>query len=271
MNVLTIDRLSAGYRRRRVLEQLSLTVDAGEILAVLGENGCGKTTLLRAIQGSLPLADGTITVNGVDLAGLSTRRRAALVTTMGQDLSAEAGLTGMDRIEMGFYPSKGLFGRLTERERETIRTMADSFGILPLLERDLSAMSTGERQMITLLRAAVQDTPVLLLDEPASALDFNRTERLFSLLRRLADRGKAIVIVLHDPTQALRHADKLLIMTCPPVILRNLREEPPERLEPLLRKLYPNLRIHRNPWFCYGEPQVGTDRNKEETDHHDND
>ena len=254
MTALQIDRLSAGYRGRRVLNSLSLIVQAGEILAVLGENGSGKTTLLRAIQGSIPLTDGTITIAGTDLAKLSTRQRAALVTTMAQELPAEAGLTGMDRIEMGFYPVKGLFGRLLPEEHDRIRTMAESFGILPLLARDLSSMSMGERQMIALLRAAVQNTPVLLLDEPSSALDFNRTEQLFSLLHRLAEHGTAILIVLHDPTQALRHADRLLMMNGGSASVLDVQTESPETLETALRTLYPNLRIHRNPLFCYTEP-----------------
>ncbi|MBQ7312450.1 MAG: ABC transporter ATP-binding protein [Clostridia bacterium] len=253
MTVLQIDHLSAGYGKRKVLNDVCLDVCSGEILAVLGENGSGKTTLLRAIQGTLPRYTGTIRVNGIELAGLNTRRRAALVTTMAQDIPAEEGLTGMDRIEMGFYPVKGLFGRLTDAERETIRKMAREFGILSLLERDLAAMSTGERQLISLLRAAVQNTPLLLLDEPSSALDFNRTEQLFSMLRRLAERGKAIVIVLHDPAQALRHADRLLLMTGTDYLSADLRNVDYSCLEQLLRTLYPALRIHRNPLFCYTE------------------
>lgn len=256
MTVLQIEHLSAGYGRRDVLNDVCLEVQSGEIIAVLGENGSGKTTLLRSIQGTLPRYTGTIRVNGTDLAGLNTRRRAVLVTTMAQDLPAEEGLTGMDRIEMGFYPVKGLFGRLTDVERETIRIMAQEFGILPLLERDLAAMSTGERQLISLLRAAVQDTPLLLLDEPASALDFNRTEQLFSMLHRLAERGKAIVIVLHDPAQALRHADRLLLMNGTAPHSADLRNADYDRLEQLLRTLYPTLRIHRNPLFCYTESKT---------------
>jgi len=161
----------------------------------------------------------------------------------------------MDRIEMGFFPVKGLFGRLTATERETIRSMAQDFGILPLLGRDLAAMSTGERQMISLLRAAVQNTPLLLLDEPSSALDFNRTGQLFSMLRQMAEHGKSIVIVLHDPAQALRHADRLLLMAGEEPVSVDLRNTEYDRLEQMLRKLYPTLRIHRNPLFCYTEPE----------------
>jgi len=254
MTVLQIEALSVGYGRRRVLDALSLAVQRGEILAVLGENGSGKTTLLRAIQGSIPLQEGSIAVQGTDLAALSTKKRAELVTTMAQDFAPEPGLTGMERIEMGLYPRKVSFGRLTPAEELRIREMADTFGVLHLLERDLGSMSTGERQMIALLRAAVQDTPVLLLDEPASALDFNRTEALFSFLGRLAAAGKTILIVLHDPTQALRYADRLLRLekNGTAQVLDPAQTEMAQT-EAFLRVLYPNLRIHRDPLFCYTE------------------
>ena len=109
--------------------------------------------------------------------------------------------------------------------------------------------------MILLLGAAVRNTPLLLLDEPSSALDFNRTEALFALLHRLAAQGRAIVVVLHDPTQALRHASKILRMDHGAAQLLDLTRPDYEHLEQSLRVLYPNLRIHREPLFCYTEDQ----------------
>jgi len=264
MIVLQVENITAGYRNRPVLQNISLTVQNGEILAVLGENGSGKTTLLRAIQGNIPLQAGRITLNGTDLSFLDTRKRAALVTTMSQDIRAEAGLTGQDRIEMGMFPQKGVFGRITEEDSAKIRSMAGIYGILPLLDRDLSAMSTGERQMISLLRAVVQDTPVLLLDEPASALDFNKTEELLTMLKQLAARGKIILIVLHDPTQALRISTKLLQMDKnggSPKLL-DLQKDGLDQVEASLRSLYPKLRIHNDPVFCYTEEYHKTIMNK---------
>lgn len=253
-HTLLIEKLSAGYGKRKILADVSLRAESGEITAVLGENGCGKTTLLRAIQGTLPCQAGKITVDSTDLADLSTRRRASLVTVMPQDIPAEAGLTGFDLLEMAFYPLRGAFAKLTAEDHEKIRTIADSFGAVHLLERDLGEMSVGERQMISLLRAAVQDTPVLLLDEPASALDFNHTDLLFSLLHRLADEGKIILLVLHDPTMALRHADRIVRMESGGIgDVLDLRKRDYETAEASLRKLYPNLRIHRDPLFCWRE------------------
>lgn len=256
MKGLHIDGLCAGYGKHRVLSGIDLTVAPGEIVALLGANGCGKTTLLRAVSGAIPIESGRIFVNGTDLSALDTRRRAMLVAAMAQESAAEAGLTGMDRIEMSFFPVKGLFGRLTEEERERIINMAAEFGILPLLDRDLAAMSAGERQMISLLAAAVREAPVLLLDEPTSALDFNRTEELFALLHRLAERGRAILVVLHDPTQVLRHADKLMQFDAEGAVLMDLKDPDYDAVERTLRRLYPHLRIHRDPLCCLAERET---------------
>ena len=261
MKGLCIEQLTVGYGRRRVLQNLNLTVAPGETVAVLGENGCGKTTLLRAISGAVAPTAGRIWVDGVELSTLRARQRATLVATMPQVCEAEPGLTGMDRIEMSFFPEKGLFGGLTEEERERIRAMAREFDVLPLLDRDLAAMSAGERQLIFLLSAAVRQTPVLLLDEPTSALDFNRTEQLFALTARLARQGRVIITVLHDPTAAVRHASSILLIGETDAERIDLKDPDYDAVEQSLRRLYPRLRIHRDPLFCLSER--GTEEGEE--------
>ncbi|MBR4961379.1 MAG: ABC transporter ATP-binding protein [Clostridia bacterium] len=252
MNTLDIRNMTVGYGRNTVWQDFSLQMHAGEIIVLLGRNGCGKTTLLKALQGNIPLRSGSIHINGIDLASLSVRRRASLVTTMPQEIPVEAGLLGIDYLEMGYYPVRGPFGSLTAGDREKIAELADIFGTASLLAKDLSEMSAGERQMLSLMRTAVQDTPVLLLDEPASALDFNRTARLFSMLKTLAARGKCILAVLHDPTAALRVGSRVLCLG-DGICLADLEpaKTPPDVLEHTLQKLYPTLRLHTDPLFCW--------------------
>ena len=254
MNMLEIRDLSVGYGRKTIWNRLDLCVQAGEFVVLLGKNGCGKTTLLKAIQGNLPLRNGGISINGTNLANLSVRKRAALVTTMPQEIPAEGGLTGMDYLEMGLYPARGPFAKLTGTDSEKIQNLAEPFGAAALLQRDLAEMSAGERQMLSLLRAALQDTPVLLLDEPASALDFGHTAALFSMLQKLAAQGKCILAVLHDPTAALRYGSRLLCLEegqCTADFRPS--ETAPEQIEANLRWLYPTLRLHMDPMFCWSE------------------
>lgn len=258
---LYVEHLTVGYGKRRILTDVNLSIRPGEIVALLGANGSGKTTLLRTIGGSIAPISGRMMIDDVDLSELSVRRRASLVTTMSQEFAAETGLTGWDRIEMSFFPVKGLFDRLTEKERASIGAMADEFGMRTLLDRDLSAMSAGERQMVSLLAAAVRQTPVLLLDEPASALDFNRSEEMFALLHRLAEQGRAILVVLHDPTQALRHATGICCVDGDQLRRLDLMALSDGELEATLRQLYPHLKIHRDPLFCYADASLRKDIN----------
>ena len=119
-------------------------------------------------------------------------------------------------------------------------------------------MSVGERQMIALMRAAIQDTPIILLDEPASALDLQRTEILFSMLHKLASDGKTILMVLHDPTQALRHGDRILCLKKNPEASILQEVSNPKDIsvtETMLQRIYPGLHIHTDPLFCYMETE----------------
>lgn len=252
MNTLKIQSLSAGYGKRRVISDVTFTANSGEIIALLGENGCGKTTLFRAIQGSIPTVHGEVFVNGTPLSALTPRKRAFYVTTMPQEQSGVAGLTGRDLAETAFYPKRGFLGRPTESDKHLISDTARKFGVWRLLDRDLSEMSMGERQLMGLLRAAVQDTPVLLLDEPSSALDFNRTTEMFNLLHALSDDGRIILIVLHDPTLALRHATSVIRMahgTAEEIFYNDVKN--PREAEKFLQKLYPGIKVNPEPLFCY--------------------
>lgn len=262
MNGLHIENLTVAYGRKTVLTDVNLQAQPGEILAILGENGSGKTTLLRAVQGSLPLRQGRIRIGPTDLAGCTARGRAALVTTMNQDIPAGDGMSGMERAELGLFARKGVLAAVTEQERGYIRETAEKLGAAHLLDRPMSAMSTGERQMISLLRAAVQDTPVLLLDEPASALDFGRTEELYFLMEKLAEQGKILLLVTHDPTAALRRCHRVFLMerleegnTLSE--LPDVRRTDSALLQERLQCLYPHLRIHSQPLFCYTDPNEG--------------
>ena len=157
---------------------------------------------------------------------------------------------------MGRYAHGGLLFR-ERRERERVQTAAARFGIESLLETDCAALSEGQRQLVQLARVTVQEAPVLLLDEPNSALDFENTHRLFSELRRFARKdGRAVLTVLHDPALALRWCDRLMLLTdgCLSETI-SVADSPLEELQSFLRRLYPSLRLGRDgksgAFFCF--------------------
>ncbi len=258
MKGLYVKDLSAGYGSRILWKNLTFSLLPGEVSVLMGANGSGKTTLLRTLQGQLKPAAGRIIwrdgTNENDYLTLGVRKRAQILTTMPQEIPDTPGLTGADLVEMGLYPVRGPFAPVTEVDRENIQALAEIYGATSLLSAFLTELSAGQRQILSLLRAIVQNTPVVLLDEPASALDFSHGDMLMEMIRRMALHGKAVLVVLHDPTMAIRLADRLLCLG-EGQMLADLRypADSIEKTEEALRQLYPNLKIHREPLFCYGE------------------
>ncbi len=258
MSGLYVENLSAGYGKRILWKNLTFSVEPGEICILMGENGSGKTTLIRTLQGAISPQTGGIfweeAGERLSLATLSVRKRASILTAMPQELPDTPGLLASDYLKMGFYHRLGPFGVPTKEDYTTIRTLAERYGVTDLLSSYLIELSAGQRQMLSLLRCLVQNTPVLLLDEPSSALDFGHGEALIGMIRQIASEGKAILAVLHDPTMAIRLGTRLLCLADGELFcdISNPVEYLSET-EQALRKLYPNLRIHKEPLLCYSE------------------
>ena len=250
---LQVKDLCVGYRGHTVLSGLSLSAGPG-VTGILGRNGCGKTTLFRALAGMLTPESGEILWGGSALPG-SARKRAKLLAFMQQGTSAAAGIRAIDYIEMGFYAAKGPFFSPGAKEHERVKSLAASYGCGELLYRPMEAMSAGERQMTALLAAAVQDTPLLLLDEPTSALDYNHTHTFLSALRTLAKTdGKTVLAVLHDPSLALRYCGRIAVLDGGGVYaVFEPEKETPEHIRELLLPVYPGIRVGRaeNEILCF--------------------
>ena len=210
--MLEVKNLSAGYRLP-VVREVSFSVAAGELTALLGRNGSGKSTLLRGLTGGVPWMEGQVLVRGEDCQTLSHRQRARRLALLPQHTPVFPGLRVGEVLEMGRYPWDGPLRPPDRETRVRVRAAAEKFGVEGLLERDCAALSQGQRQLVHLARTVVQDAPVLLLDEPNSALDFPNTHQLFRTLTRLLEEGeRCALVVLHDPALALRWCTRLLLL-----------------------------------------------------------
>ena len=205
--MLEIKRLCVAYRRHPVLQSLSFTARPGEITLLLGQNGCGKSTLLHTVMGEIP-ADGEILLNGVSLSSLPPRARAAQISLLPQQLPAPA-QTVRETVAMGLAPH---VLRLGDAEWQKVEEKLALLGIAPLADRLTSTLSGGERQKVFLALLLVQDTPVLLLDEPATYTDAPFTALLFDTLRAERDKGKTVLAVMHDVGAALELADRIIVL-----------------------------------------------------------
>ncbi|HEU5024491.1 MAG TPA: ABC transporter ATP-binding protein [Spirillospora sp.] len=198
---------------RPVLKGVSLEVPAGSWTAVIGPNGAGKSTLLRAVLGLLPCA-GEIAVAGADLAAMKPRQRARLVAYAPQSPNLPVGMTVFDYTLLGRSPYIPHLGRESARDRAIAGEVLDRLDLTGLADRPLDHLSGGERQRVVLARALAQQTSVLLLDEPTTALDIGHQQQVMELIDqlRLSD-GLTVVTTIHDLTLAGQYADDLVLLS----------------------------------------------------------
>lgn len=213
MSVLELEDLRVSYGPRQVLKGVTLQVPTGELCALLGLNGSGKSTLLRAVCGLIPATWSALTVDGHDLGPMNERQRARWLSYIPQRSSAGTGLTVLEVVLMGCNPRLGLFESPTREQREEARAALARVGLGGFEERIFDRISEGQRQLAVFARALVQDAPVMLLDEPDSALDFvNRHQVLGQISALVRSEGKSGLITLHDPNFAMAYCDRLLLL-----------------------------------------------------------
>ncbi|MBE6629473.1 MAG: ABC transporter ATP-binding protein [Ruminococcaceae bacterium] len=205
--MLELQHLSVAYRGAPpVLNDLSLTLTPG-ITVLIGHNGAGKSTLLHAALGEVAYT-GNILLNGTSLVTYAPRERAKLLSLLPQKLPAPA-LCVREVVALGFAP---FCTRPGEKEWQTVREILEKLEIESLSARPVQTLSGGERQKVFLALLLAQNTPVLLLDEPATYLDATFSATLYRVLREEREKGKHILLVMHDLAAALDLADRVLLL-----------------------------------------------------------
>ncbi len=194
-----------------VVDDLSFTLEAGSMLAVLGPNGAGKSTLLKAIVGLVPHG-GTLAVSGADVALMTRRERARRIAYVPQHSALEAPLPAREVIAQGRFARAGLLGKPTADDERAVARAIELTDVGALVDRAFSRLSYGERRLVLLARALATEATILALDEPTAALDVAHALRLLRVLRRLADDGAAVMVVLHPLHEAVSACDRALLM-----------------------------------------------------------
>jgi iron complex transport system ATP-binding protein len=204
--------LTIGYGDRVVGRNLDIALSTGEVLALLGPNGGGKTTLLKTLLGLLAPQSGEVRLDTRSLSGLSARERARLIAYVPQSHIATFAFTVETIVLMGRTAHGDLFSRPTATDRAIAVQALERFGIAHLRARPYTMISGGERQLVLLARALAQEPRFIVLDEPTASLDFSNQGKVMSEIRKLAASGHGVLFSTHDPNHAMRAADRAYLL-----------------------------------------------------------
>jgi len=203
--------LGVSYGDTRVLEAISIAVNEGSFIGILGPNGCGKTTLLRALSRIIDPAVGTVTIDGREIAGYSIRELATVVGAVPQETAVTFDFTVEEIVQMGRHPYLGRLSSMNEEDYAICRHAMDLTNTAYLADRLITEISGGERQRVLIARALAQTPRVLLLDEPTSHLDISHQIEILSIIRGLIPQV-TVIGVFHDINLAAYFCDTVILM-----------------------------------------------------------
>ena len=209
--MLEVKALSAGYPNKPVLQDISVTIPAGKVIAILGPNGCGKTTLLKALCGILPAQSGQVLLYGVDILALPPRLLARKVAYLAQSRQVPD-ITAHRLVLHGRFPYLGYPRHYRREDHACVQAAMEQMGVWEYRDTLLENLSGGQRQKVYIAMALAQGTPVILLDEPTTYLDISHQLQLLQLAKDLAQQGKTVLMVMHDLPHAFQTADHVVLL-----------------------------------------------------------
>jgi iron complex transport system ATP-binding protein len=236
-DVIEAHNVRFSYADSPVLMDVSLSLPRGAIGALIGANGSGKSTLIRVLAGLLAPSTGEVFVEGVPLTSIALRERAKRIAYVPQSTPTVFPFTAMEIVLTGRSPYSGRFNFESKNDEAIALAALESLDAAHLAHRPVTELSGGERQLVTVARALAQEPDVMLLDEPASALDLKHRTQLARALRRLSDeRGIAALMITHDLMLLDAAADLIFAMKCGRMI--SMGQPDTVLVEPVLSDIY---------------------------------
>jgi len=216
--ILTTSNLSVGYSSKKesktIASNINLTLKKGELIALIGTNGIGKSTLLRTLIGIQPPLSGNVILNGLDISDYNSISFAQNLSIVLTEKLPPSNLTVFEIIALGRQPYTNWLGKLSDNDLSKISEAMELTQISSLSEKKHYEISDGQLQTVLVARALAQDTPLIILDEPTTHLDLLHKVSLFKLLKKLAkETNKCILFSTHDIDMAIQISDEMIIMT----------------------------------------------------------
>ncbi|WP_430592423.1 ABC transporter ATP-binding protein [Humidisolicoccus flavus] len=212
MSQLEARALSVGYDTRAVLQDLNLQVLEGELTVIVGQNACGKSTLLRSLARLLAPSHGQILLDGADLQKIPTKQVARQIGMLPQSSIAPEGITVFDLVARGRFPHQSVLSGWTEADERAVTKALAATRLEEIAHRQVEELSGGQRQRVWIAMALAQETETILLDEPTTFLDLGHQLEVLEMLVELKDQGRTVVAVLHEINLAARYATHLIAM-----------------------------------------------------------
>ncbi|SIO13849.1 ABC transporter ATP-binding protein [Halodesulfovibrio marinisediminis] len=216
---ITINNLSAGYANTPVLHDVSLSIQQGEMVGLLGPNGCGKTTLLLSLSGVKKPLKGAITLNETSLLQIPPKQRAAQIASVPQYTGETPDIEALSLVLMGRYPYISALGGYSAEDKKIALSCMKETATNDFAYRSARGLSGGEFQRVLIARALAQQADTMLLDEATSGLDIARTIEIFDLLKQRHSTGTTVVAAIHDINLAALYCTRLIFLKHGRVIL----------------------------------------------------
>ena len=207
--VISIKGLSVSYEKKRVLSNIFLDITPGHVYGVLGPNGAGKSTLFKSILGLIDIMSGDIKIWGGSVE--EHRVRLAYIPQK-DDVDWDFPATVRDIVSMGRYPHKGLFQPFSSEDHDRIDQALADMGITDLADRQIGRLSGGQQQRVFIARALAQEAELLFLDEPFVGVDMTTEDKIITLLKDLALKGKTMLVVHHDLSSVENYFDSVILL-----------------------------------------------------------
>lgn len=209
---IQVEDVSFGYTRKTVLNDISFSIEEGEIVTLLGPNGCGKSTLIKILLGLLHPAHGGIFFNGRNIRQISSKSLAREIAYVPQIHKSSFPYTVLDVVLMGRIPHKPFFFKYSKADMSIAADALDRLSISSLADRAYTEISGGERQLSLIARALAQGAKTFIMDEPASGLDYGNQLKLLDQIIRLSREGYTFIKSTHSPEHALWIADRAIMI-----------------------------------------------------------
>lgn len=210
--MLITENLSVAYGDNTIIEDLSLTLPEGKITALIGPNGCGKSTLLKTLSRINAIKSGNVLLDDKPLKQWKDKLLAQRISLLPQVLVSPEGITVQKLVEYGRSPYMSHWGKLSETDKEHVQNAMSETGVLEFADKPVESLSGGQRQRVWIAMIIAQDADIVMLDEPTTYLDLSHQIELMKLMRAMNDKGKTVIVVLHDLNQACRYCDHLVVL-----------------------------------------------------------